>query len=172
MKKLLPLAVVLAVPAQAQDRQVYYASDSWPVYAAGRTCTMVQGVPDNGNALSVSHDGAEITLTTTNELESELPAMGKVSLAIVFLDNGASDIEFDDGWGSREFSYVQDGEQYRFSTRFAGEENVRQILTDLASSKTIGFLQRRQAVVAYDLADISRSVARLRDCAARTVAAN
>ena len=171
MRKLLPFAVLLAVPAQAQDAQVYYASESWPVHVSGRTCTM-QGLPGADGVLSVSYDGAEVTLTTISELASELPAAGKVKLAIVFLDNEDSDIEFDDGWGSREFTYAQEGDTYRFSTRFSGENNVRQILTDLASSKTIGLLQRRQTVVAYDLAGIATSVERLRDCAARTVASN
>lgn len=174
MKKLLMLAVLLAVPApmlaQAQDAQVYYASDSWPVHAAGRTCTLTQAAADAGSALSVSFDGAEVTLTTTNALESALPASGKVQLAIVFLDNGST--EYDDGWGSREFTYSSNNGVYRFSSRFAGERNVRQLLTDLASSKTLGFLQRGQAVVSYDLDDLARSVAHLRDCAARTVAAN
>lgn len=170
MRKLLSLAVLLAVPAQAQDAQVYYASETWPVHAAGRTCTMVQAMADAGGTLSVSYDGAEVTLTSTSALESELPASGKVSLAIVFLDNGRT--AFDDGWGSREFTYTREGDAYRFSSRFAGENNVRQILADLAGSKTVGLLQRGQTVVAYDLADISRSVARLRDCAARQVAAN
>jgi hypothetical protein len=172
MRKLLPLAAVLAVPAQAQDAQVYYASDTWPVHAAGRTCTLVQTGADAASALSVSYDGAEVTLISINTLESELPASGKVSLAIVFLDNGNGDIAYDDGWGSREFAYAREGDAYRFSTRFAGEKNVRQFLTDLANSKSLGLLQRREAVVAYDLGDIGRSVARLRDCAARTVAAN
>ena len=172
MRKLLPLAVPLAVPAQAQDAQVFYASDTWPVHASGRTCTLVQAGADAASALSVSYDGADVTLTSTNTLESELPASGKVDLAIVFLDNGNGDIAFDDGWGSREFAYAREGDAWRFSTRFTGERNVRQFLTDLASSKTLGLLQRREAVVAYDLGDIGRSRARLRDCAARTVAAN
>ena len=132
----------------------------------------MQAGADAASALSVSYDGAEVTLTSTNTLESELPASGKVDLALVFLDNGNGDIAYDDGWGSREFAYAREGDAWRFSTRFTGERNARQILTDLASSRTIGLLQRRQTVVAYDLADISRSVARLRDCAGARVAAN
>jgi len=172
MRKLLSLAVLFAVPAHAQDAQVYYASDTWPVHASGRTCTLVQAGADAASALSVSYDGAEVILASTNTLESELPASGKVDLAIVFLDNGNGDIAFDDGWGSREFAYAREGDAWRFSARFAGERNARQFLTDLASSSALGLLQRREAVVSYDLDDISRSVARLRDCAARTVAAN
>ena len=38
--------------------------------------------------------------------------------------------------------------------------------------RLLGLLQRRQTVVAYDLAGIATSVERLRDCAARTVASN
>ena len=41
MRKLLPLAALLAVPAQAQDGQDFYASDSWPVHASAGTCTLV-----------------------------------------------------------------------------------------------------------------------------------
>jgi len=172
MKKLLPLAALLAVPAHAQDGQVYYASNSWPVNAAGRTCTMVQAAPEDGNVLSVSYDGAELTLTSTSTLESALPAAGKVTLVIVFLDNRNGDLDFDEGWGAREFTYTRDGAAYRFSTRIPGEKNVRQFLTDLASSRTIGLLQGDDAVVAYELKGISPSIAQLRACAARSVAAN
>ena len=172
MKSLLPLAVLLAVPAQAQEAQVYHASDTWPVHVTGGTCTLVQAMPAAGSTLSIGYDGTEVTVTSTNELEEPFPPSGKVALAIVFLDNGNSDIAFDDGWGSREFTYDSADGLYRFSTRFAGEKNVRQILSDLAGSKTIGLLQNRQTVVAYDLAGISGSLARLRGCAARTVAAN
>lgn len=170
MRKLLPLAALLAVPAHAQDGQVYYASADWPVHVAGRTCTLVQGVPEEGNVLSVSYDGAELTLTSTSTLESALPAAGKVTLTIVFLDNGR--LDFDEGWGAREFAYARDGAAYRFSTRIPGEKNVRQFLTDLASSRTIGLLQGDEAMVAYELKGISASVAQLRACAARSVATN
>jgi hypothetical protein len=176
MNKLLPLAALLAVPAAmpvlAQDGQVFYASSSWPVHAAGGACTMVQGAPVDDNVLSVGYDGADLTLTSTSKLQSPLPATGKVNWTIVFLDNGNGDIEFDEGWGTREFTYARVGEAYRFTTRIAGEGNVRQFLSDLASSRTIGLLQRGQAVVAYELAGVSPSVAQLRDCAARRVAAN
>jgi hypothetical protein len=172
MKKLLPFAVLLAVPAQAQDAQVYYASDTWPVQAAGRTCTMMQAASSADGRLSVSYDGSEVTLATTNTVESALPDSGKVSFAIVFLDNEESDLEFDDGWGSREFTYAREGADYRFSTRFGGENNVRQILADLANSKTIGLLQGGKAVMAYELGNAGGSIARLRECAARRVAAN
>lgn len=172
MKSLVPLVALLAAPAMAQDAQVYHASETWPVHVSGRTCTLVQATPQNGDSLSVSYDGAEVTLISTNRLESPLRPTGKLDLAIVFLENDYSKIEYDDGWGSREFTYTSSDGIYRFSTRFAGEKNVRQILGDLAGSKALGFLQNRQAVIDYDLGDIGRSVARLRDCAARTVAAN
>lgn len=41
MNKLLPLAVLLAAPAAAQDA-VYYASDTWPVHSTSGGCTMTQ----------------------------------------------------------------------------------------------------------------------------------
>jgi hypothetical protein len=172
MKKLLPLAALLAVPASAQDGQVYYASSTWPVNASGSTCTMVQAVPDEGNVLSISYDGSVVTLTTSSTVASALPASGKTRFDLVFLDSGNGAIDYDTGWGSREFTYVRDGNTFRFSNRFTGERNVAQILTDLASSRTIGFLQRGQAVVAYELTDAAPSVAQLRACAARSLASN
>lgn len=175
MKMLLPLAAMAAVAAStahAQDAQVYYASDTWPVSASGRTCTLSQAAPDGGSALSVAFDGSEVVLTTTNPIESALPESGSVALTVVFLDNGNGDIAYDDGWGSRQFAYTRGDGVYRFSTRFSGERNVRQFLTDLASSRALGFTQRGQTVVGYELADVSASVARLRQCAARAVAAN
>ena len=170
MKTLLPLGLLLAVPAQAQDAQVYHASATWPVHASGDACTLVQAAPAAGSVLSVSYDGAEVTLTSTAEVESELPRSGKLPLTSVFLENGDGD--YDDGWGAREFSYDGNGRIYRFSARFSGERNVRQILSDLTESRKIGLLQNGQAIMAYELEGIDGSVAELRNCAARTVAAN
>lgn len=167
MKKLLPLLAVLAVPAAAQDARVFYASDTWPVHVAGKTCTMTQAGGE-ANALSVSFDGAVVTLTTANSLQSELAPAGKLRMGIVFLGNG--DVAYDDGWGSREFDYASENGVYRFSTRFAGERNVRQVLADLAGSEAIGFTQGREAVISYELDDAARSLDRLRQCAARAVA--
>jgi len=174
MTKLLPLAALLTVtavlPAHAQEGQVYYASDAWPVHTSGGTCTMVQAVPDAGSVLSVSYDGDILTLTSTNELESPLPATGKVDLGIVFLNNG--DTDYDPGWGARQFSYARTDGVYRFTARFSGERNVRQLLADLSNSEWIGLLQRGEAVVSYQLAGMDTSLTRLRECGARRVASN
>lgn len=172
MKTLLPIAVLLAVPAQAQDARVFHSSTTWPVHVSAGTCTLTQATPDAGSALSVSYDGSEVTLTSTNEVESTLPPAGTVPFSIVFLENRDGNTDYDDGWGSRDFTYDSRDKVYRFSTRFAGERNARQILSDLASSRTIGLLQNGELVVSYELAAIRPSVARLRDCAAQTVAAN
>lgn len=169
MNKLVVLLAVLAGPAAAQDARVFYASDSCPVHVSGKTCTMTQAGGD-ANALSVSFDGAVVTLTTANALASELAPAGKLRMGIVFLDNG--DVAYDDGWGSREFDYASEGGVYRFSTRFAGERNVRQVLADFAGSEAIGFTQGREAVISYELANAARSLDRLQQCAARAVAAN
>ena len=175
MKTLLPLLAVAlwAVPAYAQGGPGQ--PGIWPVQAAGETCTISQSFadPDFGNhTLAISYDASrqEVSLTTTNAAASELPDSGELRWNIVFLDNG--DEKHDDAWGGRSFSYTRDGEAYRFSTRFAGERNVRQILADLAASRSIGFLERGEVVTAYDLAGAGRSIARLRACAARAVAAN
>ena len=170
MKTLLPLAVLLASPALAQDAQVYHASATWPVHVSDGTCTLVQAKPDSGSTLSVSYDGDEVTLTSTAQVESPLPPSGQVPLDIVFLENGTTD--YDDGWGPRQFAYAGSDGVYRFSARFAGTRNVRQILADLADSKWLGLLQDGETIVAYELAGIAPSVSRLRDCASQAVAAN
>lgn len=174
MKTFLLLATLVAGPAAAQagsrDAQVFYASDTWPVHAAGASCTVSQAQPGPGGTLSVSYDGTQVALTSSNEVESPLPGSGKAKLDIVFLDNGST--RYDDGWSEREFTYRQEGAAYHFTTRFAGERNVRQILADLSASRTVGLLQDGQLVVDYDLAGLSPSIARLADCAARPVASN
>lgn len=171
MKKLFALVALVAAPAAAQEATVYYASDTWPVTAAGRTCTMAFAGPETvADPFSVSYDGREVALTTTNEVAGTLPASGTLDLAIVFLDNGRT--AYDDGWGTRSFAYSRDNGKARFTARFAGERNVRQMLADLENSNHIGFLHRGKAVMSADLADARRSLARLRECAARTVAAN
>jgi hypothetical protein len=169
MKTLLPLAVLLAAPAAAQDG-VYYASDTWPVHAAGGRCTMTQAAHEDRNDLSVSYDGREVVLATINEVKTPLPDSGSVAMRLVFLENAG--VDYDDGWSSRPFAYTREGDLFRFSSRFAGEKNTRQLLDDLANSKHLGFLIKDDVFYDYDLRAAAPSIARLRECAARTVAAN
>jgi len=171
MKKLLPLAVVVAVAAPAGAQ----APGLWPVSSSGGTCSMVQTFQDEEfgrHTLRIGFDQArqELTVTTTNTVSEPLPASGEVVWKIVFLDNG--DQKWDEGWSDRHFAYSQAGNAFRFAIGLAGENNVRQFLADLANSSSIGFLDGDGVVVAYDLADAGPSVAKLRDCAARALAAN
>lgn len=166
----MPLIVLLSAPAQAQDARIFYASDTWPVHAAKGTCTMVQTGGEDRNVLSVSYDGNEVVLTTTNDVATALPDSGTLGMRLVFLDNGPT--KYDDGWSTRSFAYAREGDLYRFSTRFAGEKNTRQLLEDLSNSKYLGFLIKDDVFYDYDLQQAAPSIARLRECAARTVAAN
>ena len=93
---------------------------------------------------------------------------GELELDIVFLDNG--NVEYDAGWGARRFTYSNENGTARFSTRFVGERNVRQVLADLANSRTVGFLYKGEAVMSADLAGAGPSIAQLQECAARAVA--
>ena len=169
MKLLLPLTVLLAAPVAAQV-VVYYASDTWPVHAAGGRCTMTQASHEDRNALSVSYDGREVVLATINEVKTPLPDSGSVAMRLVFLENDG--VEYDDGWSSRPFAYAREGEVFRFSSRFAGERNTRQLLDDLANSEHVGFLIKDDVFYDYDLRAAAPSIARLRECAARAVAAS
>ena len=169
MKTLLPLAVLLAAPAAAQDA-VYYASDTWPVHSAGGRCTMVQAAGKDRNALSVSYDGREVELATINEVQTPLPDSGSVAMRLVFLENAG--VKYDDGWSSRPFAYAREGGVFRFSSRFAGENNTRQLLDDLANSEHLGFLIKDDVFYDYDLRAAAPSIARLRECAARAIAAS
>jgi hypothetical protein len=171
VKKLFALLALIAAPAAAQEATLYYASDTWPVTATGRSCTMAYAGPETiADPFSVSYDGREIALTTTNEVASSLPASGTLDLAIVFLDNGRT--AYDDGWGTRRFAYSRENGNARFTARLSGERNVRQMLADLENSNHIGFLHRGKAVMSADLADARRSLARLRECGARAMASN
>jgi len=174
MKKLVPALALLAAPAVAQGAQVYYASDAWPVETAGSTCTMIQAAGDAGpNALEVGYDAAtgEVMLTmSSDEIGNALRDSGTIELAIVFLQNGKT--AYDDAWGSRRFSFAREGSTARFSTRFAGERNVRQILTDLANSHDVGLLYEGKAVMSTNLTRAGRSLDKLKECAGRVVAAN
>ena len=174
MNKLVPLLALLAAPAAAQEARVYYASDAWPVEVAGRACSMSRAAASDGsNPLSIAYDAAsgEVALTVeTDEIGAGLGERGSLELAIVFLENGEA--AFDDGWGSRNFSYVRERGTARFTTRFAGERNVRQILADLSNSHDVGLLYRGKAVMSTNLADAGRSLDKLEECARRAVAAN
>ena len=170
MKKLLPLAaIVIAVPAAAQGPGL------WPVSASGGSCSMVQSF-QNGefgrHTLRVGYDqtSQEMTVSTTNAVSEPLGASGQLVWRIVFLDNG--DQKWDEGWSNRRFAYSKADDAFRFSTGLAGENNVRQFLADLANSSGIGFLSGDEVVVAYDLTDAGPSVAKLRECATRALAAN
>lgn len=173
MRKLLPFLAVLAVPAQAQDAALYYASDAWPVHRANDACAMERvGRPETGfGMLGVSYDAARdlVTLSTSAPVQSGLPASGDIELHIVFLDNG--DVKHDDAWASRKFSYTSEDGLYRFTAAFSGEKNVRQILADLANSRRLGLLRDGEVLFDHDLAGARESLARLQACAAGTVAA-
>lgn len=172
MRKLPLLLALLAVPAQAQDARVYYASDSWPVLAEGRACTMtLASDPEHGaDALRVRYDAAaqEVTLTVVSEVSDRLSASGALEMNIIFLENGRE--KFDDAWGKRTFAYVRDGDMARFSTRFGGEENVRQILADLAGSAWLGLKYKQDEPISYGLTGAAGSLSRLRECAASAAA--
>ena len=164
MHKLVPLLALIAVPAAAQTSPI------WSVSAAGRTCTAVQPAVDaESGRLSVTYDAAreEVVLTSANRAQSALPASGTIDLNLVFLDNGRE--KYDDQWAKRRFTYVRNGDETHFSTRFAGKDNVRQILSDLGSSKRIGFLQQSggNPMMAYFLDGLAPAIAQLKECAAR-----
>lgn len=169
----LPLLALLAMPAQAEEAVLYHASETWPVHAAAGTCTMTRaGMPETGHGrLTVSYDAAanEVTLATTERIDASLPPSGRLPMHIVFLDNGR--MKHDDQWASRTFAYTSEDGVYRFATAFAGENNVRQILADLANSRRLGLLREGEVVFDHDLAGARQSIARLRDCAARPLAA-
>lgn len=173
MKTLLSLFAVLAVPANAQDASIYYASESWPVERAGGACAMERtGQPETGfGMLGVGYDAANdvVTLSTSAPVQSGLPPSGEIRLHIVFLDNGR--VKHDDAWASRTFAYTSEDGMYRFTTSFAGEKNVRQILADLANSRRLGLLRDGEVLFDHDLAGARESLARLQACAAGTVAA-
>jgi len=169
MKKLLLFAVALATAAPAQAQAL------WPVRTADGSCSMSQTFESEDfgrTTLRVSYDAAsqEVTLTTTNPMAEQLPGTGEILWSMVFLDNGG--IEYDEGWTARPFTYARDGERYRFSTSFAGENNVRQILADLGASRSIGFMRQGKLITAYELDGARGSVEQLRDCAARAIASN
>lgn len=174
MKKAVLVVALIAVPAGAQERRVYHASDTWPVEIADGTCTMANAATSEAsNPLTLSYDAAsgEIVLTVeTTDISDGLEANGSLELAMVFLDNGS--IKYDDGWDPRSFGYTHDGGVTRFVTRFAGERPVRQILADIAGSKHLGLLHRGKIIASTDLGGAASSVAQLRACARQVLAAN
>lgn len=173
MKKLVPLLALLAAPAAAQDARVYYASDAWPVQASGRVCSMAAPAAEASDPLTISYDAAsgEMVLTAeTSDVSTSLSDNSGVDLGIVFLENGRT--KHDDGWGERRFTYSRVGDKARFTSRFAGERNVRQLLADLAGSAHVGLLYEGQVVTSTDLSRADASLDKLRECARRVVAAN
>ena len=168
--KRIPLAMVLllsAAPALGQ-------SDLWPVASSGSTCSMAQAFSDSEfgqRSLRISYDAAReaITITSTGPVDLLTPDAGDARLLVVFLDNGRT--EFDDGWGPRNFEVAREGDTFRMSTSFAGKNNVRQILADLAASRAIGFMNQGKVMTAFELGNADASLGRLRSCAAQ-VASN
>lgn len=173
MKKLVPLLTLIAAPAIAQDGGIYYASEAWPVQASGRVCSMAAPASNTSDPLTISYDAAsgEIALAAeTGDVSTTLADNSSVDLAIVFLDNGNA--KHDDGWGLRRFVYTRDGDKARFTGRFAGERNVRQILTDLANSAHMGLLYEGQVITSTELSQADVSLGKLQECARQVVAAN
>ncbi|MBN9506937.1 MAG: hypothetical protein J0I69_13010 [Altererythrobacter sp.] len=173
MKMFVPLLALLAVPAAAQNAQVYYASNAWPVQVSGQACSMANAMPgEASNPLTLAYDArsGEVSLSVeTTDIVSGLADTGTLDLAIVLLDNGKT--KHDDGWGWRSFGYTRQGDVTRFTAHFAGERNVRQLLTDLSSSKHIGLLYRGEVIASTELASIAPSIDKLRECARQTIAA-
>ena len=162
MNKLTLVLAALAVPAAAQD------SAAWTVGMKGGTCTAEQPAADSGSGhLSVAYDAAreEVVLTSADPVASPLPATGAIDLAVVLVDNGPA--KLDDQWAVRHFTYVRQGSDVLFTTRFAGKENVSQILTDLAASRRIGFLQHGEPIIDHPLAGLAPAIAELKACAAK-----
>ena len=62
-------------------------------------------------------------------------------------------------------SYIRQGKLNAF--RIAGKRNVAQLLDDLSHSRRLGFFDKGQPVIDYDLAGMTSAVAQLKDCAAR-----
>jgi hypothetical protein len=159
MHKLIPLVALLAAPASAQD------TVAWQISGQGQGCVL-SGEQSGVGTLSLQYDAATqvVTLTSTNQVETPLPSSGTIDWTMVFLDNGRE--KFDDQWDVRRFTFSRDGNAVRFTTRFSGKANVDQFFGDLANSRKIGFLKKRDVVIAYDLAGIAGSISGLRDCAA------
>ncbi len=88
MKKLVLLAVGLTIAAPAQ------AQSLWPVRTADGTCSMSQTFESEDfgrNTLRVSYDAAkqEVTLTSINPMDEQLPGSGEIAWTVVFLDIGS-----------------------------------------------------------------------------------
>jgi hypothetical protein len=176
MNKLLPLLaapVALAMPAAAQDAQTRDTSPMWPVERSAAGCAVVRaGIPETGfGSLSVGYDAArdEVTVSTSEHVKTTLPPNGKIVLQIVFVDNGGT--RHDDGWGTRTFTYTSNDDVYRFTSAFAGKNNVRQILADLGHSRRLGLLRNGEVLFDHDLVGLAPAIARLQDCAASAVVA-
>lgn len=171
--KLLPLFIALFLSAAPGWAQGPREAGLWPVTAAGPNCTISQSFADpefGPRTLEITYDATreEVAVIAIGAAPASLPETGRVAWSIVFLGNG--DVEHDDAWGARQFTYARDGEAHRFATRFAGRGNVRQILADLAASRGVGFLQDGELVTAFDLGGIGGSIERLRPCAAARTA--
>lgn len=170
MKKLIAISIILGSASAASAQ-----AGLWPVDTRDGACSISQSFahPDFGaTTLEVSYDASRqlVTLATTNSVGDSLASSGNVDWSIVFLDNGGE--KYDDAWGSRRLSYARTGEAYRFVTGFSGERNVRQILADLSASRALGFMDKGELVVAYDLNGLRSAVSRLSSCARSAVASN
>lgn len=162
MRLIFAIAAVASVPAAAQT------AVTWPVSADAGACTATQpGTDAEDGRLSVTYDAGrrEVVLTSLNRVASPLPASGTMNLRLVFRDNAGE--AWDEGWGTRQVSYTRTGDAVRFTLRFVGEQNVRQLLADLAASRSIGLLDKREPVIAYYLAGLGPAVAELKACATR-----
>jgi hypothetical protein len=172
MKKFVPLLALLALPAQAQDAQVYYASSTWPVHVSGNACSLNNAAPDeSNNALKVNYDSraGEVVLTIeTRDISSGLNATGTLSLGVVLLDNGT--VKHDDGWSPRTFNYTHQNGVTRFTTRIAGKRSARQFLSDLGTSRHLGLIYQGQAISSTSLSGVSPSLTRLDECSRQTFA--
>lgn len=156
---------------QADPFPVYWEDDNWTVTsdAEGHSCT--------ASKWSQHEDFGEMELRLvywpldrmfllgfTSTVTTSLPEKGEETIEIAFLNNGG--IEYDDGWGARNFYYtaLPDGSHY-FTDIFSGTENVAQISSDISQSSHVGFSHDGNLFAGATLTGSKVALKHLRECA-------
>lgn len=159
----LALAVATGAPAAAQD------NEAWPVDADGSICSTSRISSATSDGLVVSYTPASQELKIETAVETAEQAGSGTRPIWVIFDKGSNE-ELDIAWGYRTFAYRSDDGRLELMTRFTGQKNVDQLLTDLGSSERLGFVFEKKTIADFDLEGIRPALSQLRACA-RTLAA-
>jgi len=165
------LMALMVSPASASDLAPYWSSEHWDVQkdVESKTCslwrTFEKKATGETHTFNVTYSAVDkrVNVVFVDPDTTSLPDEGEVKLKVIFFASGSSEV--DDGWGERTFKYSKLEQGHIFISAYTGLDNVRDMLSDLSKSKSIGFFTDRDVIVtAFPLDESTPAIAQMKRC--------